>query len=348
MPSTTKTVTIDLSRIVPLAATPHSPGNIATVASLTGMPVDQVCIGSCTNSSYKDLATVARIMKNKTVAPDVSLIVAPGSRQALQNIDKAGHLGDLIAAGARIDESACGFCIGNSQSPASNAVSLRTSNRNFEGRSGTKDARVYLVSCETAAAAAIKGEIVDPRKLGHEYPAVKIPEKFIIDDRMFIFPKSPKEAAKGRRLFRGPNIGAPPANSPFPAGYQRHRDDQGRRQDHYRPYHSRRRADEIPVERRRNIPNSCSRLWMPVSPCERRRLRDAGRHNIIVGGASYGEGSSREHAAICPMFLGVKIVLAKSFQRIHTDNLINFGILPLTFKNETDYDTIDQGDELDY
>jgi aconitate hydratase len=339
-----KTVTIDLSKIVPLAATPHSPGNIATVASLKGLPVNQVCIGSCTNSSFKDLATVAKILTNKTVAPGVSLIIAPGSRQVLQNIDKSGLLGSLIAAGARIGESACGFCIGNSQSPSSNAVSLRTSNRNFEGRSGTKDAQVYLVSCETAAAAAIKGEIIDPRKLGMRYPGVKIPEKFIIDDRMFIFPKPVKEAAK-EKIIRGPNIGAPPVNTPFPAdvkGIATIKVGDRITTDHIIPAGAR-------MKYRSNVPKYSEFVFETVDAgfaARAAQIRDAGNHNIIVGGASYGEGSSREHAAICPMFLGVKVVLAKSFQRIHTDNLVNFGILPLTFAHESDYDKIAQGDGL--
>jgi aconitate hydratase len=339
-----KTVTINLSKVIPLAATPHSPGNIATVASLRGTPVNQVCIGSCTNSSFKDLATVAQILKNKTIAPGVSLIVAPGSRQVLRNIEKSGHLGNLIDAGARINESACGFCIGNSQSPSSNAVSLRTSNRNFEGRSGTKDARVYLVSCETAAAAAIKGEIIDPRKLGARYPVVKTPQKFLLDDGMFIFPKPPKVAAK-MTIFRGPNIGAPPVNTPFPAeinGVATIKVGDRTTTDHIIPAGAR-------MKYRSNVPKYSEFVFETVDPDFANRAllkKAAGLHNIIVGGASYGEGSSREHAAICPMFLGVKIVLAKSFQRIHTDNLINFGILPLTFANESDYDKIGQGDEL--
>ncbi|MGA2507957.1 MAG: aconitate hydratase, partial [Chitinispirillaceae bacterium] len=339
-----KVVEIDLSRIVPLAAAPHSPGNIVTVESLKGMRVDQICIGSCTNSSYKDLAIVARMLKGKVVAPDVSLIVAPGSRQVLQNIDTAGYLADLIAAGARIDECACGFCIGNSRSPAAGAVSLRTSNRNFEGRSGTGDARVYLVSCETAAAAAIKGTIVDPRKLGMHYPAITMPRKFILDDRMFISPKTVKDPA-GVEIVRGPNIGAPPTNTPFPAdinGVVSIKVGDKITTDHIIPAGAR-------MKYRSNVPKYSEFVFETVDAGFAARAllnRDAGRHNIIVGGASYGEGSSREHAALCPMFLGVKIVLAKSFQRIHTDNLLNFGILPLTFKNEGDYDRIYQGDDL--
>lgn len=339
-----RTVDIDLSKLVPLAATPHSPGNIATVESLKGMKVDQVCIGSCTNSSYKDLATVAKILKGKVAAPNVSLVVAPGSRQVLQNIGKAGLLADLIASGGRLDESACGFCIGNSQSPASKGVSLRTSNRNFEGRSGTKDAQAYLVSCETAAAAAIKGVITDPRKLGMKYPSIKMPKKFAIDDRMFIFPEKAADRAKVE-IFRGPNIGAPPVSSPFPAdisGVASIKVGDKITTDHIIPAGAR-------MKYRSNVPKYSEFVFETVDAAfsaRASRIRDAGKHNVIVGGASYGEGSSREHAAICPMFLGVKIVLAKSFQRIHTDNLINFGILPLAFKDEADYERISQGDEL--
>jgi aconitate hydratase len=339
-----KVVEIDLSKLVPLAAAPHSPGNIAAVTSLQGMPVEQVCVGSCTNSSYKDLATVARILKGNVVAPTVSFIVAPGSRQVLQNIDRAGYMADLIAAGARIDECACGFCIGNSRSPASGGVSLRTSNRNFEGRSGTRDAQVYLVSCETAAAAAIKGKVIDPRKLGMRYPKIAMPGKFFIDDRMFIFPESGDKASKVE-ILRGPNIGVVPTNTPFPSdisGVAAIKVGDRITTDHIIPAGAR-------MKYRSNIPKYSEFVFEAVDGsfvARAKQFRDAGKHNIIVGGTSYGEGSSREHAAMCPMFLGVKIVLAKSFQRIHRDNLVNFGILPLTFKNESDYDLIDQGDEL--
>jgi aconitate hydratase len=340
-----KVVKIDLSKIIPLAATPHSPGNIAPVRSLQGTPVDQVCVGSCTNSSYRDLAIVAKILKGRVVAPGVSFVVAPGSRQVMQNIDRAGFLADLIAAGARIDGCACGFCIGNSQSPASKAVSLRTSNRNFEGRSGTRDAQVYLVSCETAAAAVIKGCITDPRRLGMKYPAIMMPQNFIVDDRMFVFPGAVKDASNVE-IKRGPNIGAPPVNSPFPAdvnGVVAIRVGDRITTDHIIPAGAR-------MKYRSNIPKYSEFVFETVDAgfaARAKQLRDAGRHNVIVGGASYGEGSSREHAAVCPMFLGVKIVLAKSFQRIHSDNLVNIGILPLTFRNEGDYDRISQGDELE-
>jgi aconitate hydratase len=340
-----KVVEIDLSKLVPLSATPHSPGNIATVESLQGIPVDQVCIGSCTNSSYKDLAIVADIMQGRIAAPNVSLVIAPGSRQVMQNIDKAGYLSSLIASGARIDPSACGFCIGNSQSPPSKGISLRTSNRNFEGRSGTHDAQVYLVSCETAAAAAITGKITDPRRLEMKYPRISMPGKFMIDDNLFVFPKT-IDVPSPVDIFRGPNIGAPPTNDPFPSdikGTVAIKVGDKITTDHIIPAGAR-------MKYRSNVPKYAEFVFETVDAgfsARAGQIRDAGRHNIIVAGTSYGEGSSREHAAICPMFLGVKVVLAKSFQRIHTDNLINFGILPLTFKNEGDYERIDRNDELE-
>ncbi len=340
-----RVVEIDLSGIVPLAATPHSPGNVATVESLEGLQVDQVCVGSCTNSSYKDLAVTAAILKGKVVAPGVSLVVAPGSRQVLQNIERDGYLADLIAAGARLEGSACGFCIGNSQSPATDAVTLRTSNRNFEGRSGTKSAQAYLVSCETAAVSAVTGVITDPRKSGMDCPAVEVPRKLVIDDRMFIFPKDVGDPAKVNVL-RGPNIGTPPSNDPFPAdvgGVVAIKVGDKTTTDHIIPAGAR-------MKYRSNVPKYSEFVFETVDPDFPQRAakaRDAGKHNVIVGGESYGEGSSREHAAICPMFLGVKVVLAKSFQRIHSDNLINFGILPLTFQNPDDYQGLDQGDEVE-
>jgi len=339
-----RVVEIDLSSIVPLAATPHSPGNIATVESLEGLKVDQVCVGSCTNSSYKDLAATAMILRGHTVAPGVSLVVAPGSRQVLQNIEKDGYLADLIAAGARLDGSACGFCIGNSQSPGTNAVSLRTSNRNFEGRSGTRSAQAYLVSCETAAVGAIKGVIIDPRKSGMDCPQAAAPERLIVDDSMFIFPADVQEPEKVQ-VERGPNIGAPPSNDPFPAdidGVVAIKVGDKTTTDHIIPAGAR-------MKYRSNVPKYSEFVFETVDsgfPERAARNRDSGRHNVIVGGESYGEGSSREHAAICPMFLGVKVVLAKSFQRIHSDNLINFGILPLSFKDPGDYEGIEQDDEI--
>ena len=340
-----KEIDLDLSEIVPLTAYPHSPGNVKPVKDFEGMDVDQVCLGSCTNSSYKDLMTAAKILKGRVAHPNVSFVIAPGSRQVLQNIERDGGLIDLISAGARIAESACGFCIGNSQSPKTNAVSLRTSNRNFLGRSGTKSANVYLVSPETAAAAVITGKMTDPRDLeemGIKYPEIKIPNKFYIDDNMFIYPSDKPDAIK---IYRGPNIGDPPASQPLPEnihGEVTIKVGDKITTDHIIPAGSK-------MKYRSNVPKYSEFLFEVVDPTfyERaKKIKDSGRDNIIVGGESYGQGSSREHAAICPMYMGVKAVIAKSLERIHTANLINFGIIPLTFKNEKDYDKIEQGDEL--
>jgi aconitate hydratase len=335
-------VDIDLAKLEPLAACPHSPGNIKTVRELAGLEVNQVCAGSCTNSSYRDLMVMAKALEGKRVAPGVSFVVAPGSRQVLQMIAKNGALNTFLAAGARVAESACGFCIGNSQSPQSEAVSLRTSNRNFLGRSGTKNAQVYLVSPETAAAAAIKGKIADPRRLG-DYPKVAMPKQFLIDDSMILPPsRSPQKV----EIYRGPNIGAPPVNEPMPAaiaGVVTMKVGDNTTTDHIIPAGAR-------MKYRSNVPKYSEFVFEVLDPKFHERagaVKAQGRHNLIVGGLSYGQGSSREHAAICPMYLGVKAVLAKGFERIHTANLINFGILPLTFANEADYDKVSQGDELE-
>ncbi len=337
-----KEIVIDLSEVVPLTAKPHSPDNVVTIRELTGMKVDQVCIGSCTNSSYKDLVTTARILKGKTVHPNVSLAVAPGSKQVFKMIADNGALADLISAGARIMESTCGFCIGNGQAPNTEAVSLRTNNRNFLGRSGTRSAKIFLVSPEAAAAAAVKGVITDPRDLGMEYPSVEMPDKFYIDDSMVV---EPAEDPSGVEIKRGPNIGDPPSNEPLPEVIQ------GRimlkvgdkiTTDHIMPAGSR-------LKYRSNVPKYSTFVFEPVDPAFPERTLDAkkkGEHSFIVGGLSYGQGSSREHAALCPMYLGVKAVIAKSLERIHTGNLVNFGILPLSFADETDYDKIDQGDHV--
>ncbi len=334
-------VLLDLSTLVPLAAKPHSPDNIGEVRALSGMAVDQVCLGSCTNSSYKDLVTVARILKGRVSHPDVSFILAPGSRQVLETLARDGYLADLIASGARLMENACGFCIGNSQSPKSGSVSLRTSNRNFAGRSGTMDADVYLVSPETAAAAVITGRITDPRELGLDYPAVAMPEHPAIDDSLFIRPDGTDV-----EIYRGPNIGAPPANSALPetiVGEVTLKVGDKITTDHIMPAGAR-------MKYRSNIPKYAEFVFENVDASFARRAmsaKEAGRHNIIVAGLSYGQGSSREHAAICPMYLGVRAVIARSIERIHAANLINFGILPLTFADEKDYDVIAQGDELE-
>jgi len=341
-----KVVDIDLSSLVPLAAYPHSPGNIKTVRELEGLAVDQVCMGSCTNSSYKDLMTVARILRGRIGHPNVSLVVTPGSRQVLQNITIDGGLSDLLAAGARIAESACGFCIGNSQSPQSAAVSIRTSNRNFEGRSGTKNAQVYLSSPETAAAAVITGKLTDPRdleKMGISYPRIEVPQRYHIDDSMFVLPSARPEEVK---ILRGPNIGEPPASKPLPesiSGVVTIKVGDKITTDHIIPA-----GDKMKY--RSNVRKYSEYVFEIVDPGFSKRatqIRNSGKQNIIVAGVSYGQGSSREHAALCPMYLGVKAVLAKSLERIHTDNLINFGIIPLTFKKESDYDHIEQGDEIE-
>jgi aconitate hydratase len=335
-------VEIDLSELIPLAAVPHSPGNIKTVKELSGIPVNQVCIGSCTNSSYKDLMTVAKILKGKKVQPSVSLVISPGSKQVIENLAREGALADLYSTGARITEPVCGFCIGNSQSPQTDAVSIRTSNRNFFGRSGTKTANLYLTSPETAAAAVIKGNITDPRDLGMDYPEVEMPKKFYTDDSMIILPSKTPEQVE---IYRGPNIGEPPSNPPMPAnisGVITIKVGDKITTDHIIPAGSR-------MKYRSNVPKYSEFVFEIVDDTFYKRAveyRDKGKHNIIVGGLSYGQGSSREHAALCPMFLGVKAVIAKSFERIHSANLINFGIIPLTFKTEADYGGIDSGDEI--
>ncbi|OYT28349.1 aconitate hydratase [Thermoplasmatales archaeon ex4572_165] len=339
-----RTIDINLSSLEPLAATPHSPGNISKVKDLE-MPVDQVCLGSCTNSSYKDLMTVAKIVEGKVAHPNVSFVVAPGSKQVLENITKDGGFANLLSAGARFTENACGFCIGNSQSPKTEAVSLRTSNRNFLGRSGTKSANAYLVSPETAAAAIITGEFTDPRDLekqGIKYPKVEMPKKFHIDDSMFIFP----EDAVKTDIYRGPNIGNPPEAQPLKdtiSGDVTIKVEDKITTDHIIPAGSK-------MKYRSNVPKYSTFLFEVVDPDfhdRAEKIRDSGKDNIIVAGLSYGQGSSREHAALCPMYMGVKAVIAKSMERIHNANLINFGILPLNFKDEKDYDGINQGDELE-
>ncbi|NLD66137.1 MAG: aconitate hydratase [Crenarchaeota archaeon] len=338
-----RVVNIDLSTLEPLAAAPHSPGNIVKVSDMKDVVVDQVIIGSCTNSSYKDVATAAEILKNKKIHPDVSFGIAPGSRQVLQMATRDGYISDLMASGARLFEAACGFCIGNSQSPKSKAVSLRTSNRNFEGRSGTRDAQVYLVSPEVAAASALIGKFTDPRTLELEYPVVDVPKEFLIDDSMFIFPKA---ADKNVEVFRGPNIGAPPVNEEMPqniAGVVAIKVGDKITTDHIMPAGAR-------LKYRSNVPKYAEFVFEPVDSSFAKRALEAkknGLHNVIVAGESYGQGSSREHAALCPMYLGVKAVVAKSIERIHAANLVNFGIVPLYFKNVEDYEKIAQGDRIE-
>jgi len=340
-----RTVHIALPDLVPLVALPHSPDHICPVRDVGEIDVHQVCIGSCTNSSYKDLVTVARILKGRIVHPGVSFIIAPGSRQVLEQLAGDGYLTDLIQSGARLMESACGFCIGNGQSPPSGGVSLRTSNRNFLGRSGTVDAQVYLVSPETAAAAVITGRLTDPRDLGMDYPEILMPARFYIDDRLIIKPVDTSEPSS-IEIYRGPNMGTPPKNEPFPnniEGIVSIKVGDKVTTDDIIPAGSR-------MKYRSNIAKYSKYMFATLDHHFHKRakvIQDRGKHNIIVAGHSYGQGSSREHAAICPMFLGVKVVMAKSFERIHTANLINFGIIPLTFKNEEDYDRISENDVLE-
>ncbi len=335
-----ETIEIDLSKLVPLAACPHSPDNVKSVAEIGAMKIDQVCIGSCTNSSLLDMLKVAHILKGKTVHPDVSLSIAPGSKQVLNMLAQNGALAIMIDAGARILESACGPCIGMGQSPNSKGISLRTFNRNFEGRSGTKDGQIYLVSPEMAAASALAGVLTDPRDLG-DMPEFKLPDEFIINDNMVELPADEKDMDKVE-ILRGPNIKPFPTTSPLdkeitaPCSLKV---GDNITTDHIMPAG----AKILPL--RSNIPaisNFCFTVCDEKFP---ERAKELGK-SIIVGGANYGQGSSREHAALAPLYLGIKAVLVKSFARIHRANLINAGILPLTFVNEADYDKISQGDEL--
>ena len=332
---------IDLSSLKPMAACPHSPGNVDSIENLKGMKVNQVLIGSCTNSSYLDLKHAASILKGHVIPPTVSVGIAPGSRAVLRMITEDGTLDTFIKAGARILESACGFCIGNHQSPGTDGVSLRTNNRNFEGRSGTPSAKVYLVSPETAAYSAIRGEIADPRECeSADYPSIINPQDFIIDDTMFIFPDGSSEPIK-----RGPNIGMPPSNTSLPdvlEGKLLIKVGDKITTDHIMPAGQR-------LKYRSNIPVYSTYVFEGIDPdfhVIASENRDAGKAGFIVAGASYGQGSSREHAAICPMYLGIKAVIAKSIERIHQANLCNFGILPLLFENESDYDKLSKGDDL--
>ena len=335
-----KVIDIDLSELKPLIACPHSPDNVVTVESLKGTKVDQVCIGSCTNSSLYDMLKAAALLRGKTIDPSVSLSVSPGSKQVLSMLADCGALTHILASGARLLECACGPCIGMGFSPNSGGVSLRTFNRNFEGRSGTADGQVYLVSPETAVAAALTGEITDPRMLG-DMPQVSMPEKFKIDDSAVITPAD-EETAKTLEILRGPNI------KPFPDSIPQ--GDTLRAElvlkvgdnittDHIMP------AGAKILPYRSNIPY-LSRFCFGV--CDEtfpERAKAAGQ-SIIVGGNNYGQGSSREHAALVPLYLGVRAVVAKSFARIHAANLINAGIMPLTFKNPDDYDSLSQSDML--
>ncbi len=333
-----RVIEIDLSSVVPMAAMPHSPDNVTEISAIKGMKIDQVGIGSCTNSSYKDLMTVAKILKGKKVHPDVSLLVAPGSRQVFEMIVRDGGLTDLLAAGARIMEAACGFCIGSGAAPQSEGVSLRTNNRNFEGRSGTQDAKVFLVSPETAAVSAIAGTLTDPIDLPvSDYPDVKMPDQFLIDDSMVLEP-----TFGNAPIFRGPNIGDPPYTEPMKDeinGVIGLKVGDKITTDHIMPAGQR-------LKYRSNIPAYARYVFENVDQKFSERSlenKSKGLFTAILAGESYGQGSSREHAAICPMYLGVRVVMAKSFERIHSTNLVNFGILPLVFANPAEFDSIGQG-----
>lgn len=333
-------IDIDLSGLIPMAACPHSPDNIKTIEEIGPKKVDQVCIGSCTNSSYLDLMRVATILKGKTVHEEVSLSIAPGSKQVYNMLAMNGALGDLIAAGARILECACGPCIGMGQSPNSEGISLRTFNRNFEGRSGTANGQIYLVSPETAAVSALTGVFTDARTLG-ESSEIPMPESFLINDNM-VAPPAPEAEMDSVQVLRGPNIKPFPATSPLPETLNTHcslKVGDNITTDHIMPAG----AKILPL--RSNIPaisEYCFTVCDKDFPARAKKMKQS----VIVGGSNYGQGSSREHAALAPLYLGVKAVLVKSFARIHRSNLINAGILPLTFVNESDYDLIEIGDEL--
>ncbi len=333
-----ETIEINLDTLEPLTAAPHSPDAIKTVVSLSDMKVNQVAIGSCTNSSYMDLMRVASILKGKMVHPDVSLVISPGSRQVYKMLADNGALGVLIEAGARILESACGPCIGMGQAPCSKGVSVRTFNRNFKGRSGTADADIYLTSPETAAATALKGTMADPRDL-EDFDDIPMPTSFIIDDRMIIAPSATPEEVEVRR---GPNIKPLPIKVPVEERIEKEvllKVEDNITTDHIMPAG----AKVLPL--RSNIPEISKHVFCQNDEefCNRAQEKNGG---FIVGGHNYGQGSSREHAALAPMYLGVQAVITKSFARIHKANLVNFGILPLTFKNEVDYDSIELGDVL--
>ena len=335
-----KIIDINLDELKPLIACPHSPDNVVTVESLKGTKVDQVCIGSCTNSSLMDMLKVAAMLKGKTISPSVSLSISPGSKQVLSMLADCGALSDIIASGARILESACGPCIGMGFSPNSAGVSLRTFNRNFEGRSGTADAGVYLVSPETAVAAALTGEITDPTTLG-ENIKIKMPKKFKIDDSAVIAP-APECCADSVEILRGPNIKPFPESKPQTDSFSAKvalKVGDNITTDHIMP------AGAKILPYRSNIPHLSQFCFGVCDKSFPERARALGE-SIIVGGSNYGQGSSREHAALVPMYLGVRVVITKSFARIHVANLINAGIMPLTFKNADDYDKINQGDKL--
>ncbi len=333
-----ETIDIDLGSLEPNVAQPFNPDRVVKVREIEGMKVDQVAIGSCTNSSLKEMLTAAEMLAGKTIAPDLSLMVSPGSKQVFEMMARAGALEKIIAAGGRILESACGPCIGMGAAPPSGGVSVRTHNRNFEGRSGTADAKVYLTSVETAVATALEGVLTDPRKLGSP-PRIDLPARFDVNDNMIIPP--PEDGSKVE-VIRGPNIKPLPVNDPLPdrlEGEVLLKVGDNITTDHIMPAG----AKILPL--RSNIPAISEYVYEIVDPTFPARAKEAGG-GFIVGGENYGQGSSREHAALAPMYLGIKWVLVKSFARIHKANLINFGIIPITFDDPADYDKIESGDEI--
>jgi aconitate hydratase len=330
-------IEIDLSELEPQISQPSSPDAVVKVREIEGIPVAQVCVGSCTNSSYEDLMTVATILKGKTVHPDVSFTVTPGSKQVYTMVAQAGGLADLIAAGARILESACGPCIGMGQAPPTGAAAVRSFNRNFKGRSGTADDYVYLASPETCAATALYGVITDPRKLGDPIE-IPHPTKYLVDDNMIVPPAEDPESVE---VIRGPNIKPVPVAQPIPdklSGKVLLKVEDNITTDHIMPAG----AQVLPL--RSNIPAIAEYVFWRVDPDFVQRSKEWGG-GLVAGGVNYGQGSSREHAALAPMYLGLKVVIAKSFARIHHTNLLNVGILPLTFVNQADYESLEQGDE---
>ena len=338
------TFTVDLSKVEPMMAAPHSPGNVVTVKSKKGLKVNQIMIGSCTNSSYRDIRTVALYLKGKHVADDVEVGIACGSRQVINMLAKDGSLAILHAAGCRMLENACGFCIGAHMSPRTGAVSLRTNNRNFEGRSGTKSAQVYLVSPETAAASALAGKVELPTK--NPVASVPSPKKFPIDDAMFLYRATAGRGVKGAEIVRGPNIAPVPKGEPLAKdlkGVAAIKVGDKITTDHIMPAGAR-------LKFRSNIPQYAKFVFEPCDPKFHDNClanKEKGLANVIIAGESYGQGSSREHAALCPMYLGVKAVIAKSIERIHRANLVNFGIVPFFFENPKDYDKLAAGDRLE-
>ena len=335
---------VDLSKVEPLMAAPHSPGNVVAVRSMKGRRVNQIMIGSCTNSSYRDIRTVALYLKGRHVADDVEVGIACGSRQVVNMLAKDGSLGILHAAGCRMLENACGFCIGAHMSPRTGAVSLRTNNRNFEGRSGTKSAQVYLVSPETAAASALTGRVELPTE--RPVAAVPAPKKFPVDDSMFLYRATAGRGVRGAKIVRGPNIAPVPRGVPLPADLKAVcaiKVGDKITTDHIMPAGAR-------LKFRSNIPAYAKFVFEPCDPGFHDTClanKEKGLANVIVAGESYGQGSSREHAALCPMYLGVRAVFAKSIERIHRANLVNFGIVPFTFEDPAGYDLIAAGDAFD-